>query len=98
MCCIVEVATLIMGIMALVKGEVTIFSGKVVRGAPAYIIGLILASTLPIALGLGVLVGVMAVQNGGNPNANPLQFAWIDLPGLTLSSRRQQSRFLLCWR
>ena len=57
MCCIAEIAMVIMGIVTLVKGSFMVSRTRVVRGAPAYVIGAILVAVLPTALVVGFLVG-----------------------------------------
>lgn len=64
MLCILEIAMTVMGIMALIKGEVKLSKNKVVRAPMAYIIGVILTATFPIALMIGLGIGFYYGANG----------------------------------
>ena len=69
MMCIVEIACLVFGIIILAKGKVSLSANKEVRGGPAYIIGLLLLAVFPIALVIGIVVGIQKAKQGG-----PMQF------------------------
>jgi len=56
-CCILQIAMTVFGITTLVKGEFKVGADKVVLGPMAYVIGLILASTLPLAFGTAFCLG-----------------------------------------
>ncbi|HZT79177.1 MAG TPA: hypothetical protein VFA26_03075 [Gemmataceae bacterium] len=66
--CIVEIAMLVMGIVALVKGRIPLTRTRVVEGTAARVVGLILMLPLPLALGFGFIygvgIGVSAAQQG----------------------------------
>lgn len=80
MLCIVEIACLVFGIMTLVKGVVPVSSTKEVRGAPAYVIGLLLLAVFPLALCTGIVIGIQQAQQGGPaPAGFDLSLIWIDL-------------------
>lgn len=66
-CCIAEIAMFIFGIMTLAKGSFTLSRNRVVRGAPAYVIGAILTAVLPVVLGIGFAIGFFIAAKGGNP-------------------------------
>lgn len=87
MCCFVEVGMFVFGIVTLVKGRFQLNRTKVVVGAPAYAIGAILVSVLPVVFLGGVLVGVAAVMKTGQPiNANQrLDYVWIDVGAVGLA-------------
>jgi len=57
MLCILEIAMTVMGVMALIKGEVKLSKNKVVTAPMAYVIGVILTATFPIALAIGLCIG-----------------------------------------
>lgn len=77
-CCIAEIAMFVFGITTLAKGSFILSRKRVVRGAPAYIIGIILISVIPAALGIGFIAGfVIALRTGQQPTREqlaPLQF------------------------
>jgi hypothetical protein len=60
MCCIAEIAMLVFGIIALVKGKFSLTGSRVVRAVPARIIGVILL--LPLVIGQGVSLAVITIQ------------------------------------
>lgn len=80
MCCFVEVGMFVFGIVTLVKGRFQLNRTKVVVGAPAYAIGAILVSVLPVVFVIGAIVGVAAVMQTGQPIAanERFRYAWID--------------------
>lgn len=49
-CCIAEIACFVLGIVALVKGEIQLSANRVVRAGPARIVGVLL---LPLIIGQG---------------------------------------------
>ena len=59
-----EIGGLVWGMIALVSGKLTLSKDKVVTGAMARIIGLLLMVPLPLMLCVGVLYGVNRVMNG----------------------------------
>lgn len=67
MCCIAEIAMSVFGLVTLIRGQFSLSRSKVVRGTPAYIIGGLLLSTLPIALGLGMVIGFVLAARTGQP-------------------------------
>jgi hypothetical protein len=71
---IIEIALLVMGIMALARGEIKLSQRKVVTGAPARLIGLLAMAPLPIAFAIGFIHGVMHGAQAG-PNNDPVKFA-----------------------
>jgi hypothetical protein len=71
---LIEIALLVMGIIALVRGEITLSKRKVVTGAPARLIGLLAMAPLPIAFAIGFVHGVMHGAQAG-PNNDPIKFA-----------------------
>jgi hypothetical protein len=78
MLCILEIACLTFGITILVRGRVSLSAKKEVRGGPAYLIGLLLIAILPLAAGIGLVVGIQQAQQGNAVGFNPA-FALIDL-------------------
>ena len=76
MLCIFELALTIMGIVTLVKGKLSLNKTSAVVGAPAYLAGLILTAVLPLALGIGILIGL---TNPPQPGENTLWYVLIDI-------------------
>lgn len=64
MICIVEIAMLVMGIIACVKGEVKLSRRKVVSGPAARILGVIMMLPLPVAFMVGMVLGFQAAARG----------------------------------
>lgn len=60
-----EIGLAIFGILALVRGKMTISKTKVVVGAPARLLGLFALTPLPLAFMAGVIYAVR--EGGGNP-------------------------------
>lgn len=50
-----------------VRGKFALSRSKVVRGMPAYFIGGLLVSTMPIVLGLGMIIGIVITARTGQP-------------------------------
>jgi hypothetical protein len=73
LCCIVEIAMLVIGIMALVTGKLTFSQNKVVRGATARIAGAILMIPLPLMFGIGLIIGLQAGLQGQQVDQQKLQ-------------------------
>ncbi|HUE72699.1 MAG TPA: hypothetical protein VMP01_17570 [Pirellulaceae bacterium] len=68
MCLIVEIIMTIMGIVALVKGEIKVIGKHPVRGIPAYIIGGLMTATLPMAFAVGFIAGFVLAVRGQAAN------------------------------
>lgn len=80
LCCIGEIAILVFGILAVVRGEFALSRKRVCRGGAARAVGIILiatpilamASSFVLGLVYGVQVGMQAVQQGQQqPQINP---------------------------
>jgi hypothetical protein len=67
MLCILEIASLVYGIMTLVRGRFPVSQRKEVRGPMAYVIGLMLIGLLPVAIVLAVAMNWDDLKNGGGP-------------------------------
>ncbi len=65
-----EIALLVIGFLALVRGRLTITPTKVVEGIPARLLGLIAMTPFPLALMVGI---AFAIAQG--PGADPEKFA-----------------------
>jgi len=83
MICLAELACLVFGIAILItvmaNGSFPI-GNKELRGAPAYIVSLLLIAVLPIALLIGCGLGVDAVQKGKQaPDIDETKLALIEL-------------------
>src|SRR5262245_3653486 len=63
----VEIALLIMGIMALSKGKLTLTKQRVVHGQPAQLLGLLACAPLPLSF----LVGMAYARVKGNVTNPP---------------------------
>jgi hypothetical protein len=61
----VEIALLVIGLLAIIRGKLTISKTKVVTGAAARLLGLIALTPLPVALAAVALY--MAVSGVGDP-------------------------------
>lgn len=70
---ILEIAMLIFGIIALVKGKFTLTKKKIVTGAAARIVGVILLMPLPLSFGVGVIMGIMLAAQGRQIQAKEIQ-------------------------
>ncbi|HEY3788664.1 MAG TPA: hypothetical protein VGL71_07405 [Urbifossiella sp.] len=65
----IEIAMIIVGLVALIRGKMTITKSKVVEGLPARLLGLVALTPIPIALTVGVAFVLIAAPN------NPEKFA-----------------------
>ena len=68
MCLIVQFIMTILGVVALFKGEVKVIGKNAVRGWPAYLIGALMAATLPLAIGMGLAIVVVIMARGEQVN------------------------------
>jgi hypothetical protein len=59
MCLVLEIALFVVGVLTLKRGRLSLTSNKVVSGTPAYIIGGIMVSFLPLMFLLGLLIGTL---------------------------------------
>ena len=75
MCLIAEIAMTIFGIITLAKGKFSFTRNRVVKGIPAYAIGIILTATFPILIGVGFIIGfVMTIlAHGRQPDMQQLK-------------------------
>src|SRR5487761_1246427 len=73
-CCGAEIAALVVGLLTIDKGVFQLGQWRMVRGMPAYVIGGILASMLPLLL---ITAGILRVIEAitGNPPTPLLQNA-----------------------
>jgi hypothetical protein len=87
MCCLAEIGMLVFGVITLVKGTFQFSRARIVRGAPAYAIGVILLLPLPVAFGIGAVIGaVVAARTGHAPTAQDLgPYGAIDVALVLLS-------------
>jgi hypothetical protein len=82
----IEIATLVMGIIALFKGQIKLSKKRLVKGTPAYIIGIILTCTLPAIMAAGFVIGFLHAMNHPNVPLDPLKFIFLDVGGLAISA------------
>jgi hypothetical protein len=59
-----EIGMLIAGILALIKGKFTLTKNRVVEGAMARVIGLVMVLPIPLAIAAGVMVGFALTLQG----------------------------------
>ena len=64
MLCIVEIAMSVWGIVTLVKGRISLSKGKEITGTGAYLIGGLLAATLPVIFAIGIVYGIIRGMQG----------------------------------
>ena len=72
MLCILEILSIVYGIITLVRGRFPVSQNKEVQGPMAYVIGLMLLSILPVAVVLAVIMNWDDIKNGGGPQ--PFEF------------------------
>ena len=67
MWCGLEIGLAIFGLIALIRGKMTLSKTKVVVGAPARLIGLLALAPLPIVFGFGIVFGIVKAAEGADP-------------------------------
>jgi hypothetical protein len=72
MLCILEIASVVYGIMTLVRGRFPVGKTKEVRGPMAYVIGLMLLGVLPVGILIALIMNFDQLKNGGGPQ--PFKF------------------------
>jgi hypothetical protein len=65
-CCALELAVFFFGIISL-TGEFPITRSKVVRGKPAFIVGILLIVPFPAAVGINLLIKSIVIAETGEP-------------------------------
>lgn len=79
MCCLVEIALLAIGLVTLIRGKLTLTRNKVVLGTPAYLVGCLLASTMPVVVVASFFFPMVdRALFGGVPNPAAL-FFWLEV-------------------
>jgi hypothetical protein len=75
LCLIAEIAMAIFGIITLVKGKFSLTQNRVVKGIPAYVIGIILTATFPVILCVGFFAGIVMtiLAHGRQPDVQQLK-------------------------
>jgi hypothetical protein len=68
-----EIAMLIMGILAIVRGKVSLTKTLVVEGTAARIVGVIMILPLPLVFGVVILWGIASGARGKQLNENELR-------------------------
>lgn len=63
-----EIILAIYGLYILVAGKMKLSATKVVEGAPARLISLIMIAPLPLSFAVGLAIGIMAAANGQDVN------------------------------
>jgi hypothetical protein len=72
MLCILEILCLVYGIITLAKGKFPVGKTREVRGAPAYFIGVILLSIIPVGIGAFIVLNWDDLAQGQQPD--PFKF------------------------
>jgi hypothetical protein len=67
MCCVVEILSIVLGIMTLVRGRFSLGKDKEVRGAPAYLIGVVLLAIIPVGVVAFIILNFDDLMKGGGP-------------------------------
>jgi heme/copper-type cytochrome/quinol oxidase subunit 2 len=75
----IEIAMLVMGIITLFKGQIKLSKNRLVTGLPAYIIGIILAGTVPLIMVIGFVIGFNAAMNANGRPVDLSKYFYIDL-------------------
>jgi hypothetical protein len=78
MCLIVEILMLIVGLIGLIGGKLTLSKNFPLEGRRARIAGLILALPLPLAFGIGLVLGVL-IGTGALPSSATKYASCIDI-------------------
>ncbi len=79
----IEIAMLVMGIAALVKGEAAAGKGRKIKGVRARLMGMAMMMPLPLAFACGVGLGIYAANTG---QMEILNYAWLCDVGALLFS------------
>jgi hypothetical protein len=84
MCVLAELGMTIFGIVTLVKGQIRVSGKNTVRGVPAYLIGGLLTSTIPIMFALGFAFGLFVGITGRDMDAPEMRtiFAGLEVAGV----------------
>jgi hypothetical protein len=72
MLCILEILCLVYGIITLAKGKFPVGKTREVRGAPAYLIGVILLAIIPVGIGAFIILNWNDLAQGRQPD--PFKF------------------------
>jgi hypothetical protein len=75
LCLIAEITMTIFGIITLAKGKFSFTRNRIVKGIPAYVIGIILIATFPVILSAGFITGVVMtiLAHGRQPDMQHLK-------------------------
>ena len=72
-----EIGLLVMGIIALVKGKLTLSKTRVVHGTAARLLALIALLPLPLSFAAGLVYGVVVTARGGDVAADSARLTMI---------------------
>ena len=70
LCCILEILSVVYGILTLVRGRFALGTNREVRGAPAYVIGVVLLATIPVAVLAAIVLNFDDIVKGNQAALN----------------------------
>lgn len=73
MLCILEILCLVYGVITLAKGKFSVGKTREVRGAPAYLIGVILLAIIPVGIGTFIVLNWDDLAQGKQPDPLKLE-------------------------
>ena len=71
-----EIGLLILGIPALVTGQLTLTKTRVVEGTAARLLAIIALLPLPLVMVVGMVVGAVVVLQGGDPTLSSMRWTF----------------------
>ena len=76
-----EIGMLIFGLLALIRGKLTLTKKRVIQGPMARVLAIIAMLPMPISLGIGVIVGFAMAAQGKQFDPNEMRgtFALVEL-------------------
>jgi hypothetical protein len=84
MICLLQMACFVAGIVILVTGKIALTKSNVIEGTPARLIGAVLLAWLPLAMAVGMAIGVTVALS--DPDQLPedmassmMQYWWVDI-------------------
>jgi hypothetical protein len=72
-----EIGLMVMGIIALVKGKLTLTKNRVVHGTPARLLAILTFLPMPLAFASGVTYGVYLVAQGREVTEDSVRYTMI---------------------
>jgi len=74
----IEIALIVLGIMALVKGKIQLSKNRVVQGTPARLLAIVCFAPLPLAFMSGIAYGAYLATQGGDLESHKWIFIAIE--------------------